>query len=81
MKKVNLNEVTMLKNLFSGFKGYYKETLDRVMRESVKTGVLELVKEGKKAYFEYRVLIEGGFDLGETLVQVTYVQYEFGKRR
>lgn len=81
MNKVYLNEVTMLKNLFSGFMKYYKETMDRVMEESVKTGNLELVKDGKKAYFEYRVLVEGGFDLGETLVQVTYAQYEFGTRR
>lgn len=81
MKKVNLNEVTMLKNLFSGFKSYYKETMYRTMRESIKSGSLERIKEGKSAYFEYRVLIEGEFELGETLVQVTFAQYTEGVRR
>lgn len=81
MKKVKLNEVTMLKNLFSGFKHHYKETMYRTMRESIKSGSLELIKEGKSAYFEYRVLIEGGFELGDTLVQVTFAQYAEGMRR
>lgn len=81
MRKVKLNEVTMLKNLFSGFKSHYKENMYRTIRESLKSGSLELIKEGKSAYFEYRVLIEGGFELGDTLVQVTFAQYTDGVRR
>lgn len=81
MRKVKLNEVTMLKNLFSGFKSHYKENMYRTIRESLKSGSLELIKEGKSAYFEYRVIIEGGFELGDTLVQVTFAQYTDGVRR
>lgn len=51
------------------------------MRKSIKSGSLELIKEGKSAYFEYRVLIEGGFELGDALVQVTFAQYAEGVRR
>lgn len=81
MRKVKLNEVTMLKNLFSGFKSNYKESMYRTMLESIKSRSLELIKGGKSAYFEYRVLIEGEFELGDTLVQVTFVQYAEGVRR
>lgn len=81
MRKVKLNEVTMLKNLFSGFKSHYKENMYRTIHESLKSRSLELIKEGKSAYFEYRVLIEDEFELGDTLVQVTFAQYTEGVRR
>lgn len=51
MRKVKLNEVTMLKNLFSGFKSHYKEIMYRTMLESIKSGSLELIKEGKSTEF------------------------------